>query len=93
MDTSESPSRTELCMPNSWTKWITLQAASVSKTCIEEGKGIISATAAKTSPWESRTTTPMPAAFRSSNTAPSKFVFIEPAVGGFQANFYGPFGA
>ena len=93
MDTSESPSKTELCMPNSWTKWIALRAASVSRTCIQEGKGIISTKVAKTSPWESQTTTPMPAAFRSSNTAPSKFVFTELAVGGFQANFCGPFGA
>lgn len=55
---------------------------------MDDGLGMISNKAANTVPEEFRATTPMPAAPKSSKTAPSKFVFKEPRSGGFQMIFF-----
>ena len=76
-------------MSNSCTNWTALLAARVSKAATEAGLGMISDSAAITSPQELRTTTPIPAASRSSNTAPSKFVFTVLGSGGFPNCWFG----
>ena len=74
METLESPSNIELGKPNSWIRWIAHLASIVSRITTEGGMIILSDIAAITSPWEFRTTTPMPALFKSSNMALSKLV-------------------
>ena len=88
IDSSESPSKIELCKPFSWRKLTALRAASVSRATMEDGKGMISDIVASTSPKEFRITTPMPAAPSSSKMAPSKFVFTVLESGGFQMTFF-----
>lgn len=58
---------------------------------MDEGRGIISDKAARTSPEEFQTMTPILAALKSSKIAPSKFVFNKLASGGFQMTFLGNF--
>ena len=72
-------------------KRVTLLAAIVSRATMDEGMGIISNKAARTSPEEFQTTAPIPIAPKSSKTAPSKFVFYRPTSGGFQMTFLGNF--
>ena len=62
IDFSESPSKIELCKSSSLRKTTARRAAKVSRTTTDDGRGIISDIAARTSPVESRTTTPIPAA-------------------------------
>ena len=77
MEIAESPSKIELCRSNSLIKRIALLAARVSTKTTEDGKGIISDKAVKTS------------AFKSSNMAPSKLVFSSSGSGGFQTILLG----
>ena len=76
-------------MSNSYTNWTSLLAVRVSKAATEAGLGMISDSAAITSPQELRTTTPIPTASRSSNTTPSKFVFTVLGLGGFPNCWFG----
>ena len=62
-------------------------AAKVSRVKTKSGIGICSAKAATTYPCSFRTTTPIPAALKSSKIAPSKFNFNKPASGGFHRGF------
>ena len=89
IDTSESPSKIEPGKSNSFTKWTTLLAARVSNANTNEGRGIILDRATLTSPRELWTTTPIPAAFRSPKTAPSKFVLRVLGSRGFQIALFG----
>ena len=88
---SESPSKIMPLKPSSQTNRTARLAAIVSRATMDEGRGIISDSAAKTSPEELRTTTPILAAPKSSKTATSKFVFNRVASGGFQMTFFGSF--
>ena len=87
----ESPSKIVPLKPSSQTNRTARLAAIVSSATMDEGRGIISDSVAKTSPQELRTTAPIPAAPKSSKIAPSKFVFNRPASGGFQMTFFGSF--
>ena len=86
---SESPSKIELPKLSSWRKVTALCAAIVSKTTIDDGRGMISNNAARTSPEEFRTMTPIPTASNSSKTALSKLVFRVLTSGGFQIVCFG----
>ena len=55
---------------------------------MEDGIGMISDKAARTSLKELRTTTPMPTAPKSSKTTPSKLIFKVPALGGAKMNSF-----
>ena len=70
----ESPSKLDLQKLSSWTNSIALLDANVSNKNTKDGLGIFIAKGIKTSPWEFRTTAPIPASCESSNIAPSKFV-------------------
>ena len=87
----ESPSKIVPLKPSSQTNRIARLAAIVSRATLDEGRGIISDSAAKTSPKELRTTAPIPSAPKSSKTVLSKFVFNRAASGGFQMTFLGNF--
>ena len=78
---SESPSKIMPLKPSSRTNRTACLAVVVSRATMDEGRGIISDSAAKTSP----------AAPKSSKTATSKFVFNRAASGGFQMTFFGNF--
>ena len=91
IEVSKSPSKIEPCRLSSWRKWTTLRAATVSNANTDDGQGIISNKAAMTVPEEFQTTTPMPAAPKSSKIAPSKFVFKVPGSSCFQMIFFGNF--
>ena len=62
IEVSESPSKIELPKLSSWRKVTALRAAIVSKLTIDDGRGMISDNAARTSPEEFRTTNPTPVA-------------------------------
>ena len=66
-----------------------LRATIVSKTTIDDGRGMISDNAARTSPEEFQTTTPIPTTSKSSKIAPSKLVFRVLRSGGFQIVCFG----
>ena len=87
----ESPSKIMPLKPSSRTNRIARLVTIVSNATMDEGRGILSDNAAKTSPEESRTTAPVPTDPKSSKTAPSKFVFNRLASGGFQMTFLGSF--
>ena len=84
---SKSPSKIVPLKPSSRTNRTARIATIVSRATMDEGRGIISDSAAKTSPEELRTTTPIPTAPKSSKTALSKFVFYRAASDGFQMTF------
>ena len=88
---SESPSKIVLLKPSSRKNRTARLAAIVSNATMDEGRGIILDSVAKTSSEELRTTAPIPAAPKSSKTALLKFVFNRPPSGGFQMSFLGSF--
>ena len=69
-------------MPSSTANFTALLAAKASNISIVPGKVIFSARAAITSPFASRTTTPIPASPDSLNTTSSKFVLYNLPTGG-----------
>ena len=79
----------ELRRPISWINWTALLAAKDSRITTDEGVGILFDKAASTSPLELRIITPIPASCKSSNMAPSKFVFTCLGSGGFHTGFLG----
>ena len=89
IEVSESPSKIELPKLISWRKVTALRSTIVSKTTIDDGRGMISDNAARTSPEEFQTTTPIPTTSKSSKIAPSKLVFRGLRSGGFQIVCFG----
>ena len=79
---SESPSKSDWCIPISVAKITARFAANISNSSLLQGFPTFSAKAAMTYPDESRTTTPILASSLSLNIAPSKFILYSPGFGG-----------